>query len=122
MLTSIPMRKPRTIVDDASELITSAITMPFTLFGVGGSPPKASPEEVFSSGDIDLTEDEILETERTDEGEVDDSFEKMRQVKVVAFSKKEERVTGEKSKARRRWECIPLRITRNRTSGVGTRV
>jgi len=117
VLSSIPMRKPRTIVDDASELITSAISLPFTFLG-GSKATNAKPDDVFNSGDIDLREDEILETERSEEGEVDDSPEKVRRVKVIALSKEDERVAGEKAKARRHWDIIPLRSTRNRTGGI----
>jgi len=114
VLTEIPLRKPRTIIDDASELLTSAIHMPLALFG-GQKASNATPEAVFSTGDIDLREDEILETERSEEGEVDDSPEKLRLVRVVGLTQDEEKALGEKAKSRWRWEVIPLRSTRNRT-------
>lgn len=114
-MTSIPMRKPRTLIDGASELLTSAISVPFNLFS-GKATSKANPTDVFDSGDIDLREDEILETERTEEGEVDDSPERYREVRVIGISKEDERAAGEKAKARRQWVIVPLRSVRNRTS------
>ncbi|KAJ7757545.1 WD40 repeat-like protein [Mycena metata] len=58
ILASIPLRKPRTILDDAQAFISSAITAPLSFFS-GAPSPKATPEEVFSTH-IDLGEDEGL--------------------------------------------------------------
>jgi WD repeat-containing protein 23 len=115
ILTSIPMRKPRTIIDDASDFISSAIATPLSFLS-GGSPPKATPEEVFNSG-IDLNEDEVLEHERGEEAEVDDSQEAIRRVKVLAIAN-EDKTLIEKAKARRRWEVTPLRKSTKRTDGA----
>lgn len=117
LLTEIPMRKPRTIIDDASQLLSSAIAMPLNLFGAHKA-SQSTPEEVFSSGDIDLREDEILEQERSEEGEVDDSPEKIRFVRVVGLTKEEEKILGEQAKRRCRWDIIALRSTRSRTGGI----
>ena len=110
------MRRPRTIIDNASELITSAVRMPLTLFG-GQKASNATPDAVWSAGDIDLREDEILEQERSEEGEVDDSPEKIRMVRVVGLTKEEEKALGEKAKSRWRWEVTALRNTK-RLTGV----
>ena len=66
----------------------------------------AWPDEVFN-GDINLTEDEVLERDKNEEAEVDNSPDLGRKVRLVAVS------TGEKSmmdlllskdaKKRRRW-------------------
>jgi len=114
-MTSIPMRKPRTIIDDASELLSSAISAPLSFLGGYSAAAPARPDDVFNSGEIDLREDEILETDRSEEGEVDDSPEKHRQVRVIGVSKEEEDVGGEKARARKQWVVIPLRSVRNRT-------
>ncbi|KAI0347679.1 hypothetical protein BDW22DRAFT_8307 [Trametopsis cervina] len=113
-LTAIPMRKPRTLMDNATDLLSTAISVPFSFLGAP-SAPSARPDEIFDTGDIDLKEDEILETDRSEEGEVDDSLEKHRPVRVVGLTKEEENVVGEKARARRRWVVTPLRNTRNRT-------
>lgn len=114
LLTSIPLRKPRSIIDDASALLTSAISMPFSLFG-HAAPSTPRPDQVFDSGDIDLREEEILEQDRSEEGEVDDSAEKWRQVRVIGISKEDEQIVGEKAKTRRQWIVVPLRAHKSRT-------
>lgn len=115
ILTSIPQRKPRTIIDDAHAFISSALTSPFSLFS-GAAAPAATPEAVFSS-DIDLAEDEVLEEERGEEAEVDDSPEWGRKVRVLGIVNKsrEEKGILERARNRRRWQVIPLRQTDART-------
>ena len=114
MLTAIPMRKPKSVIENASELLASAVALPFSFFGQAtASSPR--PDEVFTTGDIDLREDEILETERSEEGEVDDSPEKYRQVRAIGVAKEDEDIAGEKAKVRRQWIVTPLRAVRNRT-------
>lgn len=114
LLTSIPLRKPRTLIDNASAILSSAVSAPFSLFGYA-SPASPRPDQVFDSGDIDLREDEILEQERSEEGEVDDSPEKWRQVRVIGIAKEDEHVVGERAKARRQWQVVPLRAHKSRT-------
>ncbi len=114
LLTSIPMRKPRTIMDDASAILSSAISAPFSLISGRGVKTSPQPDDVFSSGDIDLREDEILEQERSEEGEVDNSPERYRSVRVIGVGKEDDRVLGENASARQQWVIIPLRSTRNR--------
>ena len=69
---------------------------------------------MFDDADIDLREDEILEQERSEEGEVDDSAEKYRPVRVLGLMKEDGQLSGERAKARRQWIVTPLRNTRNR--------
>ncbi|KAG9222364.1 hypothetical protein CCMSSC00406_0002699 [Pleurotus cornucopiae] len=115
VLASIPMRKPRTIIDDASEFLTSAVTAPLSLFGLAS--PKPTPEEVYRS-DIDIGEDEVVEEERGEEAEVDDSPEDIRKVRMLALLDKEtsDRTLGEKARNRRRWQVAPLRTVNARTA------
>jgi len=125
MLTSVPLRKPRTIMDDASEFLSTAITAPLTglsnMFSFGGADPgghadeltAARPEEVFD-GEIDLREHEIVEEERGLEGEVDDSPELGRKVVVVGIVADE--LEGGPANARRTWTVRPLRRLNAKTS------
>jgi len=53
--------------------------------GIGHT--EATPDQVFDSGDIDLKEDEILEQERSEEGELDDSPEPLRPVQMIVMPK-----------------------------------
>ena len=119
LMTSLPLRKPRTIIDDASEILTSAISTSFNLLSGKTTTSKASADAVFDSGEYDLREDEILETERSEEGEVDDSYDKHREVRVVGISKEDEQTLGPKAKARRQWIVYPLRSVRSRTGSGG---
>lgn len=117
-LTSIPLRKPRTLIDNASEAIVNAFTVPLAFLSGRRLSSEATPEAVFTSGDFDLKEDEILENERSEEGEVDDSPEKIRRVRVIGLSKDDKRLSVEKAKLRRQWQILPLRSTKNRTGTI----
>ncbi|KAF9486329.1 hypothetical protein BDN70DRAFT_916172 [Pholiota conissans] len=119
LLTSIPLRKPKSIIDNAAEFITSNIFAPIShLAGAPASPP-ARPDEVFN-GDIDLTEDETLEEERGEEAEVDDSPELGRKVRVLAVPTQDKDVLdlmlSEKARSRRKWVVTPLRTKQAKTS------
>jgi hypothetical protein len=103
--SSIPMPRPRTIIDDASAFIVSAITTPFSF--IGGKASKPTPEEVFD-GEIDLKDSEVLEQERGEEGEVDDSPERFRKVRVLALVSKDENL-GKQANLRRKWEVLSIR-------------
>ena len=72
--------------------------------------PQPNPEEVFS-GNIDLNENEVVDDERGEEGEVDDSHELGRKVRMLAIDRKEEsdKALGEKAKIRRQWQVVGLR-------------
>jgi len=80
--------------------------------------PQAKPEEVFS-GTIDLDENEVLDEERGEEGEVDNSHEPCRKVRMLAVVHKQEsdKVLGEKARVRRQWQVVSLRRHDARTNG-----
>lgn len=113
LLTSIPRRKPRTMIDDASEFITSSIMTPINFFTGAHPTPQARPDEVFN-GDIDLTEDEVLEEERGSEAEVDDSPEAGRLARVTAVPSGDkvmkDLLLSEAARNRRQWIISPLRV------------
>ena len=122
ILSAVPMAKPPTLVGNAAAFISSAITTPLSFLTgsadySGSSGPTATPEEVFN-GDIDLAEDEVLEEERGEEGEVDDSLEPIRRVRMLTIvnKAKDERRLGPHAKLRRQWETVPLRTSIKRTS------
>ncbi|KDR85585.1 hypothetical protein GALMADRAFT_234533 [Galerina marginata CBS 339.88] len=119
LLTSVPLRKPRTILDNASEFIASNILTPISFLTGAATAPPARPDEVFN-GDIDLNEDELVEEERGEEAEVDDSAELGRKVRVVAVPTTEKNMMdlllSEKARSRRRWMVSPLRVTNARTT------
>jgi hypothetical protein len=108
-MVSQPLRKPRTILDDASEIVTNAVTSPINFFSSAFSGKSATkPEEVFD-GHIDLKEDEVVEEERGEEGEVDDSPELARQIRMVGVFETGENELSEKAQRRRKWIVSSLR-------------
>ncbi|CCL98108.1 uncharacterized protein FIBRA_00102 [Fibroporia radiculosa] len=117
LLTSIPARKSRSIMDDASDLLNNAIHAPLSLFGsLGKSRIASTPDEVFYSGHFDLREEEILEQDRSEEGEVDDSLERLRKVRVLALAKEEVHAASQKAKLRRQWVVVSLKASKTRTN------
>jgi hypothetical protein len=116
LLVNVPMRKPKSIIDNATEFLSSAITTPLSFLSGQPATTKSAPEEVFN-GQIDLGEDEVLEEDRGEEAEVDDSQELLRRVIMIAVSKKAEDENAMSPKAinRRRWQVVPLRTTDKRT-------
>lgn len=116
LLASIPLRKPRTILDDATQFISSTFAAPLALFS-GKSSPQATPEDVSQNG-VDLNEDEVLEEERGEEAEVDDSPELSRSVRVLSIANtvEDDEHLVDKARNRRRWQVIPLRTVNARTA------
>jgi hypothetical protein len=114
-LVSQPLRKPRTIIDDASEIITTAITSPINfLSSAFGGKNDARPDEVFD-GNIDLKEEEVVEEERGEEGEIDNSPELGRQVRVMGIARGNENNLGNGVLRRKRWIVESLRRTNAKT-------
>jgi hypothetical protein len=108
ILSSIPTPKPKSLLDNASSFLTSAVTTPISFFSGGTQQRKATPEDVFS-GDIDLTEDETLEQDRGVEGEADDSSELLRKLRVLTIGQRDAPIEGEYARKRRQWQILPLR-------------
>ncbi|KIM71530.1 hypothetical protein PILCRDRAFT_752748 [Piloderma croceum F 1598] len=110
VLSSIPMRKPRTFVDDASDFLVTGVSNAFSFLSGAevSTAPKATPDEVFN-GDIDLKEEEVLEQDRGEEGEVDDSPEAIRRMRVLALTQVDLNTSGHKARARWQFEITPLR-------------
>jgi DDB1- and CUL4-associated factor 11 len=115
-LTAMPMRKPRSLLDDASDLLSSAIQSPLSLFSGRSAPTAAQVKEGF-----DLREDELLEQDKEDDAEVDDSPDFKRYVRVIGTTEEEARSLGDKARNRRRWIVSPLRRTAARRSGEARR-
>jgi len=116
LLVSVPKRKPRTIFDDASDFFTSL--SPVSLFS-STQPIHARPDEM-SHRDIDLTEDEVLEEEKGEEAEVDNSPTLGRNARIIAVPAAEKNMMdlllSEKAKMRRKWVVTPLRVSNAKTA------
>lgn len=113
-LVSQPLRKPRTIIDDASEILTTAISGPVNFFVSAFGKNAARPDEVFD-GSIDLKEEEVVEEDRGEENEVDDSPDLERRVRVIGIVKGNEDGLSDKALRRRQWFVDSLRRTNART-------
>lgn len=106
VLASIPMRRSRTILDNASQFFSTTFTNPMELFS-GQS--KATPDEVFN-GNIDLSETDVLDHEREEGDEVDDAADSRRYIRMVSATK----VTG-KAWLRRQWIISSIRTGKAQT-------
>ena len=116
ILTSIPMRKPKSIIDDATAFFSSAFSTTESFFSGRSSAPQATPDEVFD-GVIDLGEDEVIEEERGEEAEIDDSLEPTRQVRMITLAERtrSDKHLSAKALNRRHWEILSLRRVDART-------
>jgi len=110
-LTAMPTRKPRTFIDDASEMLSSAFQAPFSLFS--GTPKPQTETQVNEA--FDLREDELLEQDRGEYAEVDDSPTPGRKVRVIGTTEEDARSLGAKARGRRQWRVMPLRRTAKKT-------
>lgn len=122
VLASVPLRKPRTVLDDASAFLTTNIFRPLEgVFtgGLGNAAGRSTAEEVHNAS-LDLGDDEVLEEDRAEENEVDDSPEMVRRVRVVGIADKDskDKGLGEKTKKRRMWVAQGLRRSNARTGGI----
>ncbi|KAF7302912.1 hypothetical protein MKEN_01253500 [Mycena kentingensis (nom. inval.)] len=121
LLASVPLRRPRTILDDAHAFLSTAVSTinPLTLFQHAPASPNAGAvtHEAVVSTHIDIGEDEVLEEERGEEAEVDDAPEWGRKVRVLGIVNKaqEERGLVEAARMRRKWKITSLRATNART-------
>lgn len=88
------------------------------LAGAGHKTANVTPDDVFGNGAIDLKEDEIMDEDRGEENEIDDSTEALRLANIICIPKSQEgKPVSERANFRRQWEILPLRATRARYSG-----
>lgn len=110
----MPLRKPRTLIEDVTEVVNTVFTAPLTpfvsLFGKGQN-SSATVEDVYRT-DIDLREDEVMEEDRTEGEEADDSPENIRRIRVVGVTEEENGSSTDAAKLRRKWEILPVRRSR----------
>lgn len=120
LLVSTPRPRPASVIDNASKFFSSAVSSSMTLFSGASTRTEVTPDAVFAHGDIDLKEDEIMDEDRGEENEVDDSAEPLRLAHVISIPKPQENApTGPQAAVRRQWEILPMRATRARYSGEG---
>lgn len=109
ILSSVPMKRPKSFIDHASTFLSATVAAPFSLLaGSISTQPKSTPEEVFD-GNIDLAEDEMLEQDRGEEGEVDDSPEPHRNLRLLSIGPGGAPPEGTNARKRRQWSVSALR-------------
>jgi DDB1- and CUL4-associated factor 11 len=117
-LTALPRRRPRTLLDGASDALTSAFRAPLSsLLGSVQGMTTLNPTAAGTDDTFNLREDEVEEQERGDDAEVDDDPARDRSVRVIGLAPEEHHGLSCGAWARRRWEAIPLRSTAARYSG-----
>ena len=124
LLTSVPVRKPRGLIDDASDFIQGAasiISSPFAMaLGMRSSPDNSastSAAEV-QRGEFDLREDELSEVDRAEEDGIDDSPDPLRRVRVISLASGVSDGIGPRTRERRQWEIISLLKTKAMTGTI----
>jgi hypothetical protein len=124
LLTSVPARKPRGLMDDASDFFqgaASAISSPFAMaFGMPNQPDPSASASVaeVQKGEFDLREDELSEVDRAEEDGIDDSPDPLRRVRVISLASGVTLNVGPMTRERRRWEVIPLLKTKAMTGTI----
>lgn len=140
LLTALPSRKPKTLLDDAAAFFSntaSILTTPLAINtfsfpfsssasgatsgsgvshtgGSGGGSAVVARQHI-ESGEYDLRENEIVEEERAEAEEVDDDPDPARRVKVYGFRPRDLVGAGNpRARERRRWEIVPIRKERRR--------
>jgi hypothetical protein len=116
LLSSVPASKPRTFLEDASEAFSSFAANPLSPISsfFGALPRSSSTAEEVLESDIDLREEEVMEEDRGENEEADDSPEPLRRIRLLTIDGELEQNLTDATKLRRTFEAIPLR--RNRAS------
>jgi len=113
VLTSVPLRRPRTVLQATAEFFSNAASL---VSGSLGGPSGATSMTQASANAFDLREEEVIEEERAPEDEDDDSLSPQRDVRVlnlpIGWMEKERNMMA---RERRRWEISSLLASRMTT-------
>jgi DDB1- and CUL4-associated factor 11 len=116
-VTALPRRRPRSLLDGATDALTSVFRAPLSLLGVPAPPVMAQDPMAAGTDDtFNLREDEVEEQDRGEDAEVDDDPAHDRAVRVIGLMSEEHRELNDKAWVRRQWELLPLRSTAARNS------
>jgi WD repeat-containing protein 23 len=107
-LTALPRRRPRTLLDGATDTLASAFRAPLSFLGVPSSPATAHDMAAGTDDAFSLRQDEVAEQDRGEDAEVDDDPARVR---VIGLTPEEHHELGDKAWARQQWEVLPLRTT-----------
>ena len=105
-LTALPRPRPRTLLDDATNVLTSAVRAPLSMFGI----PSIPAHDSIAAGKDDTINSRPEELEEQD-AEVDDDPAHDRAVCVIGLMQQGHLEFSDKASARRQWEVLPLRTT-----------
>jgi WD repeat-containing protein 23 len=111
-LTALPRPRPRTLLDDATEVLSSAFRAPLSLFGG----PSHDSIAAGTDDTFNLRQEEVDEQDRGEDAEADDDPAHDRAVRVIGLTRQGHLELGDKAWARRQWEVLPLRTTAARYS------
>ena len=106
------MRRARTFGENVVDAL-SMVPNPFLLMRGQVTGPTRSNLEV-AKGDFDVKEDELLDEDRADDEEVDDSPEQLRRVRVLERTDAHTETPKEKRQDRYQWEILPVRTNKAR--------
>ncbi|KAF9270722.1 hypothetical protein L218DRAFT_915020 [Marasmius fiardii PR-910] len=121
LLTSKSKRRNPSLFDAATSFINDTLTASASLFNGQHKIAAPEPESLAAIG-ADLDEDEILPEDQGEEAEVDDSPDPMREVRVIAASKRTDDDQGllANAKIRRKWLIDTISPTDARTARYKT--
>jgi WD repeat-containing protein 23 len=114
-LTALSRPRPRTLLDDATDVLASAFRAPLSLFG---GPPIPAHVAIAAGTDdtFNLRQEEVAEQDRGEDVEDDDDPAHDRAIRVIGLTPTEHRELSDKAWARRQWEVLPLRTAAARYS------
>ncbi|KAI0295007.1 hypothetical protein BC826DRAFT_1136110 [Russula brevipes] len=117
-VTALPRRRPRTLLDGATDVLTSALRSPLSPLSFFGGPliPARDSTAAGTDDTFNLREDEVEEQDRGEDAEVDDDPAHDRDVCVIGLTPVERDELRDKAWARRQWQVLPLRATAARNS------
>lgn len=113
ILAALPSRRPRTILDNAADMFTSAastvIFAPLSFTGLASPPPTSTSHatvDQIEDADFSLQEHELADEDIVNEEGADDNPERIRRVRVLQRDQRPH--LGPEARARRQWEIIPI--------------
>jgi DDB1- and CUL4-associated factor 11 len=114
-LAALPRPRPRTLLDNATDVLSSALRSPLTLFG-GPPVPAHDPVAAGTDDAFNLRQEEVDEQDRGEDAEDDDDPARDRAVRVIGLTPEGHNELSSKAWVRRQWAVLPLRNTAARYS------
>jgi WD repeat-containing protein 23 len=109
-LAALPRPRPRTLLDNATDVLSSALRSPLSLFG-GPPIPAHDPITAGTDDTFNLRQEEVEEQDRGEDAEDDDDPARDRAVRVIGLTPEGHSELSSKAWTRRQWAVLPLRNT-----------